>query len=303
MTVVQDSQSPVRFEQQRQQVAKQFNAHTMTIVNTVSAAYKLDVQAQQLPYRLDREPQCSALWKHLSERTSTDRPLCVIATGTDHDLPDAFAATMFDFLSRGVLRECGLKDFRPPTRPLCRELPINVRDPEGLWRIVGTIFLGLRALEEPQAAREAFATLPSSIAFGFCVDAVTWSLHATSIQKWIESLSYCSASSGTLVLAVILISGSTSHDVTIRTVHSELSERYQNDPNVLVLPTLGPVTRREFRVWRQTILDDFGSSFLLEELETLALDVFPEALPERRMGEVWDLIIRRIQSAWIKNDS
>jgi hypothetical protein len=301
--MVRDSSPPVLFDQQRQQVAKQFNAHTITLVGTAGYAYKLDARAQQLPYRLDREPQCLALWKHLSERPSTDHPLCVIATGTDNDLPDAFAATIFDFLSRGVLKEHGLKDFRPPTRPLCRELPANVGDQESLWQIVGTIFLGLRALEQPKAAREAFAKLPTSIAFGFCVDATTWSRHAKSIQKWIESLSGCSASSGTLVLAVILISGGVSHDDAIRALHSELSTQYQNDPNVLVLPTLGPVTRREFRLWRQTIFDDFGSSLLSEELETLAIDLFPEALQERRMGEVWDVIVRRIQSAWVKNDS
>ncbi len=294
-----NSELPHRFEQQRQQVGTQFNAHSITFLSSIATPHKLEPEVQQIPYRLDRQPQCTALRNHLSQRPATGHPLCVIAMGTDYDLPDAFAATLFDFMSRALAKEFCIRDFFPPPRPLCREWPVNASDPETLWGIVGNIFLGQRALQGPKFAREALSNLPKSIAFGFCLDMALWDRHAAVLREWISSLRACAAHPATLVLAVVLINSSLSDRAALEDLQGNLSSYYKDNPDVLVLPTLGPVTKSEFRQWRQYLLDDMGSRLLLEELETLALDVFPGALSERRIGEIWDVIVRRIHSAWI----
>lgn len=294
-------------------VEEQFNAHEINIHNPHFKNLILDLVApkpdphiRRFRYRIDREPQCEALLKHLVENGhaleegNARRPLFIIASGTREDLPEVFGTTLVEFASRNLINRFGWKEFATPKDPVCTLWPTKLSDSEAIWNHVGQTFFDLRALESPEAVRRVLSNRPSSIGFGYRFDIDLWAQHGPVLRNWIDSFAKCIAPPNTLVLAIVVLNTGIAKRSALQKIVNQLIAAYRNCSHVLVLPPLGPVSANDLEKWRQELFDEAGDRLDIGILETLVVKLFPREVEQRPIGELWDEILQCIQNAWMR---
>ncbi|MGO9444715.1 MAG: hypothetical protein ACLPXB_08050, partial [Thiobacillaceae bacterium] len=240
------------FDQANQSIGNQINIGSFD-GDLNCGRVKIPPHIDRFAYRMDRHPQCAALQDRIAVAARRDRPICAVTFGIEDDLPSIFGNSVFEYLQYKAATY-DLRAFLPPKRPICHPWPEDCASSEDVWRVIGTKFLDLAALDTAAAAQSALESRAGSIAFGFEMDVTGWEKHINTLTTWIGTLENCRAPQKGVALAVIVVSGLKSSTARLQELHADLTNRYEKHDRVLVLPMLGPVTPNEFKTWHREFM-------------------------------------------------
>jgi hypothetical protein len=246
--------------------------------------------------RIDRDPQRTALIKHLELRPAGGEPLVAICLATPQDVPALLLGRLADLLETEPPISPSVQPFQPPPpRGACFPWPDRA-DQAGLWHILKTP-LSLPAQTDRAKICDHLGELQHSVCFGLTAKLQRWSNDdEVALIQWISQLCAVSLKPRVTLLCLIVLDPSEYDAAKSSDIQTGIVTRLAGAADIIALPNLDPVKREEFSAWQADLFYDTSIEIEPNALMTLDARLFPEDRP-RRLGAFWNELQNALREA------